>query len=118
MGDRTRWRGWPGGRSRATGAAPSGRSRRGWAVLVPAAGPAAGVLCTPSATPAQGLPLRDDRRLELTELIMERQHRVAEAEQALAPLRERVEALTEAMASGDAPVREQRDRAEAYRTAA
>ena len=118
MGDRSRWGSWRDARSRPAGTGAPARPRRGWSIGVPVIALAAGFLFTTSATTAQGLPLRDDRRLELTELIMERQHRVAEAEQVLAPLRERVEALTEALASGDAPVREQRDRAEAYRVAA
>jgi uncharacterized protein YlxW (UPF0749 family) len=114
MSERPRWRRLP---RRAGGAVRAG-SRGGWSIGVPVIALAAGLLFTTSANTAQGIPLRDDRRLELTELIVERQLRVGEAEAALAPLEARVEDLTEEMAGGDTPVREQRERADSYRAAA
>lgn len=113
MSERPRWR-LPG---RAGGAVRS-TAGRGWSIGVPVIALTAGLLFTTSANTAQGIPLRDDRRLELTELIEERQLRVAEAEATLAPLEARVEQLTGQMASGDVPVREQRERSDSYRAVA
>jgi uncharacterized protein YlxW (UPF0749 family) len=91
---------------------------RGWSVAVPVIALAAGFLFTTSATTADGTPLREDRRLELTELILERQERVAEAEAVLGPLEDEVESLTAELAGSDTPVRGERERADQYRTAA
>jgi uncharacterized protein YlxW (UPF0749 family) len=90
--------------------------RPGWSVGVPVIALAAGLLFTTSATTADGLPLREDRRLQLAELIAERQDRVLEVEARLAPLQRDVEALTEALAATDTPIQAERDRADIYRT--
>jgi uncharacterized protein YlxW (UPF0749 family) len=95
----------------------SGR-RRGWSLGVPVIALTAGLLFTTSATAADGTPLREDRRLELAELITERQERVAEAQDRLSQLGRQVDTLTEAAAGADTPVQAERDRAAEYRTAA
>lgn len=95
---------------------PSGPARRSsWSLGVPAIALVAGLLFTTTATTADGTALREDRRLALTELIAERQERVAEAEAIVAPLEERVDALTDALAGSDTPVLEQRERADSHR---
>jgi uncharacterized protein YlxW (UPF0749 family) len=76
---------------------------------------AAGLLFTTSATTADGESLRDDRRIELAELIEERQPRVAAAEQTLETLQADVEDLTAALAGADTPVDAERERADRYR---
>src|SRR5690606_14962896 len=76
--------------------------RSGWSLGVPVIALAAGLLFTTSATNASGdTPLREDRRLEVADLIEEREERVAEAEAILAPLEEEVAALTEQLAGSD-----------------
>jgi uncharacterized protein YlxW (UPF0749 family) len=95
----------------------SGR-RRGWSLGVPVIALTAGLLFTTSATAADGTPLREDRRLELTQLITERQERATEAEARLAPLERDVDALTAALAGADTPVKVERERADGYRDAA
>ena len=90
----------------------------GWSVAVPVIALAAGFLFTTSATTADGTPLREDRRLELAELILERQERVADAEADLSELRADVDMLTAALAGADTPVRGERQRADRYRSAA
>ncbi len=97
--------------------APTGR-RRGWALGVPVITLAAGLLFTTSATTADGVPLREDRRLELTELILERQERVERSQAHAVELRRQVDALTAALAGADVPVEEERIRADSYRAAA
>jgi uncharacterized protein YlxW (UPF0749 family) len=92
--------------------------RPGWWLGVPVIALAAGLLFTTSATTANGAPLREDRRLELADLIEEREARVAEAEAVLAPLQAEVAALTEALAGSDTPVVVERRRADGYRRAA
>jgi uncharacterized protein YlxW (UPF0749 family) len=76
---------------------------------------AAGLLFTTSATTADGESLREDRRIELAELIEERQPRVAAAEQTLETLQADVEDLTAALAGADTPVVAERERADRYR---
>lgn len=97
---------------------PAGRpgGSRGWSVAVPVIALTAGLLFTTSATTADGTPLREDRRLELAELISERQERVAEAEAVIGPLEEEVEALTASLAGADTPVLDERVRADRYRS--
>jgi uncharacterized protein YlxW (UPF0749 family) len=90
----------------------------GWSIAVPVIALAAGLLFTTSATTADGTPLREDRRLELAELIVERQERVADAEAVMAPLQADVAALTSAIAGADTPVRDEQVRADRYRVAA
>jgi uncharacterized protein YlxW (UPF0749 family) len=90
----------------------------GWSVGVPVIALAAGLLFTTSATTSDGAPLREDRRLELAELIPERQERVTVAEAAAADLERQVDALTAAIAAADAPVLTERERADSYRVGA
>jgi uncharacterized protein YlxW (UPF0749 family) len=92
--------------------------RRGWSLGVPVIALAAGLLFTISATTAEGTPLREDRRLELAQLIEERQERVSELEERIGPLRESIESLTDILAGSDTPVLEERARADSYRGAA
>ncbi|HEY8474724.1 MAG TPA: DUF881 domain-containing protein [Natronosporangium sp.] len=93
--------------------------RSGWSLGVPVIALAAGLLFTTSATNASGdTPLREDRRLEVADLIEEREERVAEAEAILAPLEEEVAALTEQLAGSDTPVLAEQQRADQYREAA
>jgi uncharacterized protein YlxW (UPF0749 family) len=97
---------------------PGGR-RPGWSLGVPVIALAAGLLFTTSATTASGgTPLREDRRLELADLIEEREARVADAEAILAPLEDEVARLTERLAGSDTPVLAEQERAEGYREAA
>jgi uncharacterized protein YlxW (UPF0749 family) len=113
MNGGTRWRQVRRLLARAGG--PPGRRPAGWSLGVPVIALAAGVLFTTSATTAHGTPLREDRRLELAELIVERQERVTEAEATLAMLEAQVEALTEELAGSDGSVLAERERADAYR---
>jgi uncharacterized protein YlxW (UPF0749 family) len=92
--------------------------RPGWSLGVPVIALVAGLLFTTSATTAAGTPLREDRRVELTELIEEQQERVDVAEAAAERLRGDVEALTDDMAGSDTSVVAERDRAAGYQRAA
>jgi uncharacterized protein YlxW (UPF0749 family) len=93
--------------------------RSGWSLVVPVIALAAGLLFTTSATNAVGAaPLREDRQLELSDLIGERQARVAEAEAVIAPLEAEVAALTAALAGADTPVLQEQQRASGFRDAA
>lgn len=99
--------------------APARRSPRpGWSIGVPVIMLAAGLLFTTSATTAQGTDLREDRRLELTQLISDRQERVAHAEAIVGPMEEQVQALTERLAGADTPIADEQQRADSYRAAA
>lgn len=95
---------------------PAGR--RGWRLGVPVVAVVAGLLFTTSATTADGTPLREDRRLELADLIEEREDRVAQAEAEIAPLEAEVAELTAALAGSDTPVVDAQERADGYRAAA
>lgn len=92
--------------------------RRGWSLGVPVILLTAGLLFTVSARTAEGTPLREDRRLELAQLIEERQEQVTELEERAAPLRDSVESLTAALAGSDDPIQKERARADSYRAAA
>lgn len=93
-------------------------ARPGWRLGVPVIALAAGLLFTTAATSAAGLPLREDRQLELADLIEERAGRVAQAEAEMAPLEAEVAELTEAQAASDAPVLAAQERADEHRDAA
>ncbi|MPZ25354.1 MAG: DUF881 domain-containing protein [Micromonosporaceae bacterium] len=95
-----------------------GGRRPGWWLGVPVIAVAAGLLFTTSATTADGPPLREDRRLELVDLIEEREERVAAAEAQIAPLEAAVAALTDAQGGADPPVLAEQERAESYLAAA
>lgn len=92
--------------------------RPGWSLGVPVIALAAGLLFTTSATAADGTPLREDRRLQLTQLIEDRQDRVAGLEEQVSPMKANVEALTVGLAGSDTPVVLERARADSYRTGA
>jgi uncharacterized protein YlxW (UPF0749 family) len=89
--------------------------RAGWSLGVPVIAIAAGLLFTTSATTADGTRLREDRRLEVADLIREREDRIARAEAGMAPLADEVAELTAALAGSDAPVVTEQERAEAFR---
>ena len=95
-----------------------GDRRPGWWLGVPVIALAAGLLFTTSATTADGPPLREDRRLQLVDLIEEREERVADAQAEIAPLEQEVAALTEALAGADPPVQAEQERTDGDRTAA
>jgi uncharacterized protein YlxW (UPF0749 family) len=92
-----------------------GRPTPGWSVGVPVIALVAGLLFTTSATTADGAPLREDRRLRLTELVEVRQERAADAEARLELLEQELAGLTDGLAGGDAPVIAERERAETNR---
>jgi uncharacterized protein YlxW (UPF0749 family) len=92
-----------------------GARRPGWRLGVPVIAVAAGLLFTTSATIADGTRLREDRRLQVADLIEEREDRVAEAEAEMAPLEDEVAELTEALAGSDTPVVAEQRRADEYR---
>ncbi|MEV0809289.1 DUF881 domain-containing protein [Micromonospora sp. NPDC050200] len=95
------------------------RQRRpGWSIGVPLIAAAAGLLFTTTATTAGGTVLREDRRPQLTQLIEDRREQVAASELRAARLRAEVESQTATLADTDAPVKEQRDRADRSREAA
>jgi uncharacterized protein YlxW (UPF0749 family) len=95
-----------------------GGRRPRWWFGVPVIALAAGLLFTTSATTAGGTSLREDRRLELADLIEEREERVDEYEATLGPLQQEVAELTEELAGSDTPVVAEQERAEEYRQAA
>jgi uncharacterized protein YlxW (UPF0749 family) len=94
------------------------RRRPGWYLGVPVIAIAAGLLFTTSATTADGTSLREDRRIELADLIEEREDRVDEAEASLGALEQEVAELTDALAGSGSPVIAENERAEEYREAA
>lgn len=94
------------------------RRRAGWSIGVPVIALAAGLLFTTTATTAGGSSLREDRQLELSDLIGERQARVAEAEALVAPLEAEVAELTARLATSSEPVLAEQQRADGYRDAA
>lgn len=103
-------------RRAAAGLLRSGRAvrRPGWSLVVPVIALAAGLLFTTSATTADGTPLREDRRVELTELIEEQQARVDRVEARAERLRTEVATLTDDLAGADTPVVAEQDRATGY----
>lgn len=96
----------------------AGGGRPGWWLGVPVIALVAGLLFTTSATTADGPPLREDRRLQLVDLVEEREARVAEAEAQVAPLEAEVAGLTDALGGSDASVLAEQQRGERYRAAA
>jgi uncharacterized protein YlxW (UPF0749 family) len=87
-------------------------------LLVPVATGCAGFLMTTAATTANGTELRNDRRPELTGLIVERKREVADAESKAAELRRQVDQATRDKAGSDGSVTGQRDRAAGQEQAA
>lgn len=100
------------------GAKPHAGGKSLWWLGVPVIALVAGILFTTSATTADSAPLREDRRLQLADLIGERESRVAEAEAVLAPLEEEVAELTAALAGADTPVLAEQQRAGMHRETA
>jgi uncharacterized protein YlxW (UPF0749 family) len=100
---------------RVFSAARRTRRPRGWALLTPVVLLVAGLLFTTSATTAKGPDLRDDRRTELTGLIAQRRHDVAEAGDRAARLRHDIDDQTEAQGGTDRRVADQRARGDAER---
>ena len=110
-------------RSGAPGPAlcPSARAlkpRSGWSWGVPAVALTAGFLFTLSANTAAGTVLREDRRLELGQIIDNKQDDVDELDRRAAALRAEVEAATSELAKTDNPIAQQRNRASSYELAA
>ncbi|MEJ3742472.1 DUF881 domain-containing protein [Actinomycetes bacterium KLBMP 9797] len=95
-----------------------GRPRSGWSVGVPLIAITAGLLFTTSATTANGTALREDRRPQLAQLIEDRRERVEASDKRRAELLAEVDAETDMLAGSDAPIAEQRGRADASRQAA
>ncbi len=91
---------------------------RGWSWGSPLIALAAGLLFTTTATTARGTSLRDDRRPELAQLIVERRDRIEAREGRAAALRAEVERSGAELARGDEPLRLLRERADAARPAA
>ena len=84
-----------------------GRRRSAWSAGVPLIALAAGLLFTTSATTADGTALRDDRRLQLTQLIAEKRQRMEAHEQRAADLLARVDRETARLTALDKPARDQ-----------
>ncbi|WP_346620841.1 DUF881 domain-containing protein [Blastococcus montanus] len=80
---------------------PSGRRPSAWGALVPVVALAAGLLFATSGRTAQGSDLRAGEVTELSELIEERDSAVARQERQVAELQERVQLLTEEVATRD-----------------
>ena len=94
------------------------RSGRRWAVLVPVIAALAGLLFTTTARTAAGTSLRDDRRIELTRLIQERQRQVDDQTGRAAELQRQIDETTRAQAGSDGPIAQEQARADAVRAAA
>lgn len=90
----------------------------GWSLGVPVIALAAGLLFTTSATTADGTSLREDRRLQLTQLIEAQQDRVARADERATRLRAGISEQTDLKASTDLPIKRQQQRADRYELAA
>jgi uncharacterized protein YlxW (UPF0749 family) len=86
-----------------------------WRIAVPLVLLAAGVLFATSAETARGTDLRAGRRLELTQLISERNRQVRASEARAASLRAEVEQNTRAQSGADARVAEAQGDADALR---
>ena len=94
------------------------RSGRRWAVLVPVIAALAGLLFTTTARTAAGTSLRDDRRIELTRLIQERQRQVDDQTGRAAELQRQIDETTRAPAGSDGPIAQEQARGDAVRAAA
>ncbi len=104
---------------RATSALHLKRPRKpGWSIGVPLIGLAAGFLFTVSANTAQGTVLREDRRVELTQLIDAKQTEVDRLAAQAKTLTSEVDGATSELAEGDGPIKEERERAAALQQAA
>lgn len=96
----------------------SGERTPGWSLGVPVIALAAGLLFTTSATTADGTSLREDRRLQLTQLIEAQQDRVARADERATRLRDDIRRQTDLKAATDLPIKKQQQRADRYELSA
>jgi uncharacterized protein YlxW (UPF0749 family) len=94
------------------------QKQRGWSIGVPLIALAAGLLFTTSATTAGGTPLRDDRRPQVTQLIVDKRERLEGREARAAQLRTQVNQDSARLAAVDAPVREAFEKADGMSAAA
>ncbi|MBA3489056.1 MAG: hypothetical protein H0T78_05825, partial [Longispora sp.] len=79
-----------------------GKWRGPWSYLVPVVLAIAGTLFAASATTARGTNLRNDRQVELAQLIDQRHKQVTASEQAASRLRQDLDADTARLAGSDA----------------
>jgi uncharacterized protein YlxW (UPF0749 family) len=102
------------------GLRPRRRKQRkpGWSAVVPLIALAAGLLFTTSASTADGLPLRDDRRPQLAQLIADKKERLGQRDQLAAKLRGQVDRDAARFAQTDGPVKQARQAADDQRAAA
>jgi uncharacterized protein YlxW (UPF0749 family) len=91
---------------------------RGWAWLTPVVLLVAGLLFTTTATTAKGTDLRGDRSTELTGLIAQRKHDVADARTRAAQLQKQIDAQSRVQSGTDNRVADQQKRGDAERAAA
>jgi uncharacterized protein YlxW (UPF0749 family) len=89
--------------------------RNGWSVGVPLIALSAGLLFTTSANTAGGTSLRDDRGPQLAQVIAAKRVRLDGREELAGELRAKVDQETARLADVDAPVKLQRERADALR---
>ena len=94
------------------------RSGRRWSILVPVIAALAGLLFTTTARTAAGTSLRDDRRIELTRLIQERQRQLDENDGRAADLRRQIDDVTRSRAGSDGRIAQAQARADSVRAAA
>jgi uncharacterized protein YlxW (UPF0749 family) len=85
--------------------------RRSWGWGVPIVALVAGFLFTLSATTAAGTVLREDRRLELAQLIERKQTEVHDQETLAAELRAQIDAMTSERGETDSSVKAEQQRA-------
>ena len=90
----------------------------GWSIGVPLIAIAAGFLFTISANTAAGTVLREDRTVELAQLIDARQSNVDQLDARAKELSAEVEAVTGQIAQGDNPIAQEVSRAASYAQAA
>ena len=90
----------------------------GWSAIVPLVVVAAGFLFATTASTARGTQLREDRRVQLSDTIRQRQSDVARSEKRAARLRDDVEADTSRQGRSDARVRAQQKRGDGSKAAA
>lgn len=84
----------------------------GWSAIVPVVVIAAGFLFATTASTARGTQLREDRRVQLSDAIRQRQADANRSEKRAAALRSQVEADTSRQGRSDARVRAQQHRAD------
>ncbi|MBV1853296.1 DUF881 domain-containing protein [Catellatospora tritici] len=95
-----------------------GHGRTGWTLGVPLIAMLAGLLFTLSATASGGFALREDRRVELSELIDKKQAEADRAKTRAEQLRNEIDTITRTQAGGDGAIIEQQGRGAGYLPAA